>query len=101
MTYSNGIHASRLLYLYIYEGQCSEDGSLSFDQHYQACSSCDITGNWEFMQFLIFFVDSYLNDAFRLVRPPSPVPLPAEELNRSVFELSSQTPITSSTICQL
>ena len=39
---------------YIYEGWCSEDGSLSFDQHYQACSSCDITGNWEFMQFLIF-----------------------------------------------
>ena len=54
MTSSNGIHASRLLYLYIYEGWCSEDGSLSFDQHYQACSSCDITGNWEFMQFLIF-----------------------------------------------
>ena len=54
MTYSNGIYASRLLYLYIYEGWCSEDGSLSFDQHYQACSSCDIAGNWEFVQFLIF-----------------------------------------------
>ena len=54
MTYSNGIHASRLLYLYIYEGWCSEDGSLSFDQHYQACSSCDIKGNSEFVQFLIF-----------------------------------------------
>ena len=54
MTFSNGIYASRPYYLYIYEGWCSEDGSLSFDQHYQACSSCDITGNWEFMQFSIF-----------------------------------------------
>ena len=54
MTSSNGIYDSRPYYLYIYEGWCSEDGSLSFDQHYQACSSCDITGNWEFMQFLIF-----------------------------------------------
>ena len=54
MTSSKGIYASRPYYLYIYEGWCSEDGSLSFDQHYQACFSCDITGNWEFMHFLIF-----------------------------------------------
>ena len=77
--------ASRICAVWrIYEGGCSEDGSFPPDQHHQASFSHRATISFVMScrAYKSGVVGSNWNVICRLVRPPSPVPLPAEELTR-------------------